>query len=133
MKDIFLQMFNSIFILKFCMCALYLSAAAEELRMKSISIVLSHVSSLSILFLILHLGVSGIVGRAEILACTFFSLSFLSYHKYVLFYLLTMCAILPTSVAVALFLLCLFTISFSAFSSETMNKSIHLPIYRFHR
>lgn len=28
-------------------------------------------------------GVSGIVGRAEILACTFFSLSFLSYHKYV--------------------------------------------------
>lgn len=28
-------------------------------------------------------GVTGIVGRAELLGCTFFSLSFLSYHGYV--------------------------------------------------
>lgn len=42
-------------------------------------------------------GVSGIVGRAEILACTFFSLSFLSYHKYVknLFIVLSVVFLLP--------------------------------------
>lgn len=47
-----------------------------------------HSLFLSLLFL--FKGVSGIVGRAEILACTFFSLSFLSYHKYVQNFFLSM-------------------------------------------
>lgn len=47
-----------------------------------------HSFFLSLLFL--FKGVSGIVGRAEILACTFFSLSFLSYHKYVQNFFLSM-------------------------------------------